>query len=122
EGHVETQDRVAADVARVAGCAVGRAVVAFLTALDDPVAAALDLTGRRAAVAGDGVPVVALFAGLLHAVAAHRRGRARDQRRGEAAGGGRAILRGPDERRAEEFGWLRRIAILEAVFAARPRA
>lgn len=53
--------------------AVVHAVVALLAALDDAVAALLEMARRPAAVAGRGVAIVALLAGLLEPVAADDR-------------------------------------------------
>src|SRR5262245_1394960 len=59
--------------ARVSCGAIRASVVTLLAALDDSVAAGLDLTGRAAAVARQRIPIVALFAAIRVqvAVAAH---------------------------------------------------
>src|SRR5207244_4491939 len=59
--------------ARVTRRPVQRAVIALLVALEDAIAAALDLAGGGAAVAVRGVVVVALLADLDDAVATDRR-------------------------------------------------
>src|SRR5579885_79713 len=102
---------MARPVAALPRGAVLRPQVALLAAVDDPVAAALESTGGRAAVAGRVVAVVALLAGLDEPVAADGDGVTRRERAVQAH-----LRRRRDRARHDRRA--RRVEVLEDIDAA----
>src|SRR5689334_4524689 len=103
------RNHVTGPVAGIARCPVQLAVVTLLAAFDDAVPTALDLTARRATVAGRRVAVVALLTRLDDVVATDRLLLARRESRIDD------LLRGRRDDRARDHGRLARIPVLEPV-------